>query len=420
MPGDLTRDEAAVLDAVDERALVGLAADLIAIPSLDGDERAVQERVAGTLRGIGMDVETWDIDMGALARHEAFSAEVEHRDALGVAGTIGGDGPTLMLNGHVDVVPAGDPSGWTSPPFEPALRDGALFGRGACDMKGGLAAAIHAVDAVLRAGVSLGGRVVVTPVIGEEDGGCGTLAALLHGITADGAIIPEPTELTVVPANAGALSFRIALRGLSAHGAMREEGVSAIERLPIVHGALLDLERERNRRAVDPLFAWLKQPFAICAGRVRGGDWPSSEADWLELEGRYGIAPGEDLAAARLELETAVAEAAATDEWLVEHPPVVEWWGGQFHPGRTDDDHPIVRTVGTALRDAADREPVLRGMPYGCDLGLLDRVGGIPAVVFGPGDVRHAHRPDEHVAVADLVTCARSIALSILRFCRST
>ncbi|MEN3273363.1 MAG: acetylornithine deacetylase [Actinomycetota bacterium] len=412
----LSADERIVLAAIDTDALVRLASDLIAIETVNGDEVAGQRYVEGVLAGIGADVETWSIDMDALQTHEAFSAEVEHPDALGVVGTVG-DGPrTIMLNGHIDVVPVGDPGDWTTPPFTPSLRDGSLYGRGACDMKGGLAAAIHAVDAIVRSGVKLDGRIAVSSVIGEEDGGSGTLASLVHGITADACIIPEPTELAVVPANGGALSFRIRIRGLSAHGATREEGVSAIERLPIVHRALLDLERERNSREIDPLFSWLKLPFAICAGRVRGGDWPSSEADWLELEGRYGVAPGEDLDVARRELEDAVAASALQDEWLTAHPPTVEWWGGQFLPGRTDVGHPIVSTVGGALEAASGRAASVRGMPYGCDLGLFDRVGNIPTVVFGPGDVRHAHRPDEHVPIDDLVDCARSIALSILRF----
>jgi len=412
----LSADERDVLAAVDTDALVRLASDLIAIETVNGDEVAGQHFVEGVLAGIGADVETWSIDMDALSQHEAFSAEVDHPDALGVVGTVGDGGRTIMLNGHIDVVPVGDPADWTTPPFAPSLRDGALYGRGACDMKGGLAAAIHAVDAIVRSGVRLDGRIAISSVIGEEDGGSGTLASLVHGITADACIIPEPTELAVVPANGGALSFRIRIRGLSAHGATREEGVSAIERLPIVHRALLELERERNSREIDPLFSWMKLPFAICAGRVRGGDWPSSEADWLELEGRYGVAPGEELDVARRELEDAVAASALQDEWLTAHPPTVEWWGGQFLPGRTDLDHPIVSTVGGALEDASGRPASVRGMPYGCDLGLFDRVGNIPTVVFGPGDVRHAHRPDEHVPVDDLVDCARSIALSILRY----
>jgi acetylornithine deacetylase len=326
----------------------------------------------------------------------------------------------LLLDGHVDVVPPGGAGLWTvTPPFVPLVKDGILYGRGACDTKGGLAAAMHAVEAIVRAGVRLRGEVRIASVVGEEDGGSGTLAALLAGAGTDasGCIVLEPTELSVVPAVAGALSFRVRLRGLSAHGAIREEGVSAIEKLPVIQRALLDLESARNAREADPLFGWLKRPFAICAGRLEAGDWPSSEADWLSLEGRYGVAPDEDLDAAQREFEGAIADAASTDSWLADHPPVVEWWGGQFLPGRTRLDDPIVTTVARAFADAGDQPTELRGMPYGCDMGLTTRVGALPTVVFGPGDIRAAHRPDEHVPVADLVTASRTLALTILRMC---
>lgn len=426
----LTAVERAALDAIQPDALISLASDLIAIPSIDGHEVDAQRFVAGALARIGADVDTWSIDMASLAEHPAYSAEVDRPEALGVVGAFGAAGPerppgrgarpTLMLNGHIDVVPTGDPDDWTTGPFSPTVRDGRLYGRGACDMKGGLAAAIHAIDAVGRAGVRLDGRVVVASVVGEEDGGCGTLATLLHGITADACVIPEPTELAVVPTNAGALSFRIRMRGLSAHGATRSQGVSTIEKLPIVQDALFELERGRNARSTEPLFAWLDLPFAICVGKLSAGDWPSSVADWLTLEGRYGIAPGEDLATARAELETAIAEATRSDPWLAEHPPIVEWWGGRFLPGRTDVEDPIVSTVGTALRDTSDRALELRGMPYGCDMGLTTLVGGIPTVVFGPGDVRYAHKPNEQVPIDDLVDCARALALTIVRFCKGS
>jgi acetylornithine deacetylase len=417
----LTAAEQVVLDAIDEGALVQLVSDLIAIPSLPSAENPAQRHVAEVLRAMGADVDVWTLDLPSLERHPHFSAEVPHDDSLGVIGRFGlgqaGAG-TLLLNGHVDVVPTGPLDDWVvTAPFTPLIADGKLYGRGSCDTKGGLAAALHAMAAIQSAGVQLRGEVRLVSVVGEEDGGCGTLAALVRGATADGCIVLEPTELSVVPANAGALSFRIRIRGLAAHGAMREEGVSAIEKLPIVQRALIALERERNHREADPLFGWLQLPFAICAGRVEGGSWPSTEADWLKLEGRYGVGPDEDLDAARAELERAVANAALTDPWLAEHPPTVEWWGGQFLPGRTAVSDPLVGTVTAAFEAAAGRNAVVRGMPYGCDMGLTTRVGHIPTVVFGPGDVRNAHTADEYVPVADLLECARTIALSILRTC---
>lgn len=420
-PSTLTPAESAVLAAIDEAALLQMARELIAIPSLPSAEGPAQAYVAETLRRLGGRVDVWPLDLPTLSAHPSFSAEVPHDGAVGVLAGIGDANPgagTLLLNGHVDVVPTGPPEAWSvTEPFTPRVVDGNLYGRGACDMKGGLAAGLHAIAAIRAAGIGLRGEVRVTSVVGEEDGGCGTLAALLHGATADACIVLEPTELSVVPAVAGALSFRIRLTGLAAHGAMRGEGVSAIERLPLVHQALIALERTRNAREADPLFGWLRLAFAICAGRVEGGSWPSTESDWLELEGRYGIAPDEDLDSARAEFERAVAEASAGDEWLAAHPPTVEWWGGQFLPGRTDADHPIVARVASALAAASARDVVVRGMPYGCDMGLTTRLGRIPTVVFGPGDVRSAHQADEHVPVADLVDCARTIALTIMRTC---
>ncbi len=416
----LTELEQRVLEAIDADRVVALTSELITEPSLSGQESAGQRLVARQLADAGLVVETWDADVDALSRHPWFSAEVEREELLGVVGRFGdGDGPTLLIDGHVDVVPSGAPDAWTDPPFAPTVRDGRLFGRGACDMKGGLAAAIHAVEAIRASGVRLAGEVAIASVAGEEDGGSGTLALLEHGVRADACVIPEPTELSVVPAVAGALSWRITVPGQAAHGCLREEGVSAIEAFHDVHRSVIELEARRNGGQVDELFAWLQRPFAICGGRIVGGDWPSSEADWVSWEGRYGVAPGEDLAAARQEFEDAVATAAADHPWLADHPPTVEWWGGQFYPGATDPDDPIIATMAGAAADVRTGSGALRGMPYGCDLGLTLGLGGIPTVVFGPGDIRDAHAVDESVAVDELRDAAAALALTVLRTCRA-
>ena len=413
----ITAAEQRVLDAIDVDAIVATVSELVAIRSLSGQESPAQEYVAGWLRGAGLDVEVWNIDVAALSAHPHYTAEVERTEALGVVAAMGrGDGPTLLLNGHVDVVPAGDPGDWSYPQWSPTVVDGRVYGRGAVDMKGGLACAMHAAKALCDAGAELPGRLLVTPVIGEEDGGSGTLALLEHGVRADAAIVLEPTRLAIAPAQAGALSFRLTVRGLSAHGALREEGVSALEKFRPVHAALLDLEKRRNADVANPAFAHLDRPFAICIGRVEAGDWPSSEADWLRAEGRYGVPPEEDLDAARNELEKAVADAAEDDPWLREHPPTIEWVGGQFHPAVIANDHPLVELVHAAHADVTGGAPQLEGVPYGSDMGKLVPVGGIPTVVYGPGDVRVAHRPDEFVPIDELVACTRALLLAALRF----
>jgi acetylornithine deacetylase len=413
----LSSQEAAVLDAIDREAMLRDLADLIGFESLAGHETPVQQWMARRLETLGLEIDVWDIDFASLAQHPAFSMEVPRTEGLGVVGTLGdGHGSTLVLNGHVDVVPVGDLAQWTTPPFTATMRDNAVLGRGACDMKGGLAAALAALRALVTTRVRLGGRVALHSVIAEEDGGAGTLATLVRGHGGDGALSMEPTELALAPGHAGALSFRVRVPGLSAHGCVREEGVSALEMFRPIHDALLALEQERNQRLRQPLFDRYRLPYALSIGRIAAGDWPSSVPDLLTCEGRYGIAPGEDAVAAKHAFEQAIATEADRIPYLREHPPTVEWWGGQFLPAMTDLSARMVVTTSDAIQDVTGRAPRVEGMTYGADMRLLVNEGAIPTVLFGPGDVRRAHRPDESVPIDDLLTVARVITLTAMRF----
>jgi acetylornithine deacetylase len=411
--------ESHVVDAVDLDRLLADLDDLVRIRSVGGDESPAQRQMAALLRHTGLEVDEWQIDLDALRGHPAFCEEVERSEALGVVARLGGDGdgPTLLFDGHVDVVGAGALDEWTVPPWELTVRDGRAFGRGAVDMKGGLLCALEAVRSIQRAGIRLAGDLLIASVIGEEDGGTGTLAILERGHHADAAVIMEPTRLAVAPAHAGALNFRVVLHGEAAHGCVRYEGVSAISMLPTVLEALDRLETERNARLVSPLFAGYRVPFGISVGRVAGGDWPSTVAERAVLEGRYGVAPGEHLDAARAELEEAVRRAAEGREEMRRRPPTVEWWGGRFEPAAIASDAAITTAVAEAYAAVAGRPARIEAMPYGADMRLLTNVGGIDTVMFGPGDVRAAHRPDEHVPISDLRIATRALAVTAMRFC---
>jgi acetylornithine deacetylase len=298
------------------------------------------------------------------------------------------------------------------------VERGRLYGRGALDMKGPLMAGLHAIVAVRAAGIELPGTVKLHSVVAEEDGGLGTLAAILRGHVGDAAVVMEPTELAVVPVQAGCVNFRITVPGLAAHGAVREEGVNAFEKLFGVYRALQELESRRNEVAAgDPLFARCRLPFPISIGTMRGGDWASSVPDHATMEGRMGVRPDEALDDARAELEQAVAAAAAADPFLVDHAPTVTWWGGRFLPARTAVEHPMVGALSRAVAGVTGRTARLEAVPFGADAGLLERVGGTPAVLFGAGDIRRAHRPDEYVDVEELVTMARVLAATAVEFC---
>lgn len=420
--------ERRALDAVDMDALVEDLAGLIRFRSDGGNETPVQEHMAVLMADLGLDVDVWEIDLDRLRAHPACTTEIDRERAVGVVGRTGGvghpaaaaptgaRGRTLVLNGHVDVVPAGDLDLWTVPPWEATVRDGRVYGRGSVDMKGGLCCALAALRAIRDAGARLEGAVLLQSVIGEEDGGLGTLAAIERGHTGDAAIVLEPTELMVAPAQAGAMNFRLTVPGRAAHGALRTEGVSPLDRFLPLYAAMRAFEAERNRDVTDPLFADYEVPFALCIGTLRSGIWASTVAESLTCEGRLGVAVGEEPAAVRRAFAAVVDHTARTDPWLRDHPPVLEWWGGQFDPAAIPADHPIVTTVAAAHREVCGRTAVVRGMPYGADMRLLVNQGRTPTVLYGPGDVRRAHAPDEFIPITELETATRTLVLTILRY----
>ena len=421
---NITDANARVLQAVDAvtASMIAEVATVVRLPSVSGTdgENEGQAHMAALLADGGMEVDHWQLDLAALTAHPDFPGmEVERTEAWGLVGRLpgAGDGATLMLNGHIDVVPTGDPDAWIEHPFSGDVRDGRLYGRGACDMKAGLIAAHWAVQAIRGSGVQLRGDLLVASVQGEEDGGLGTFGMLQRGWTADACVIPEPTTLDIIPANSGALTFRIRIRGRATHAARRTEGVSAIEKFWPVFQALQRLEIRRHA-VVDPLTArWpLAHPLSI--GIVHAGDWASSVPDLLVAEGRLGVAIGEPVEHARADLEQAVAEVCADDPWLCEHPAEVEWWGGQFASGRIPGDSNLVERVHDAHGVASGHRPLeVYGAPYCSDLRLLTGLGGIPTLQYGPGDAMLAHGPAECVPVEEIVVTARTLALVALDVC---
>jgi acetylornithine deacetylase len=414
----------------DQARVIGDVETLISMPSMGGDpaEVEIQRYLANRWTEDGWDVHTWDIDVAELSRRRDFPGmEVPRASGLGVVARYAGSGggKTLMLNGHTDVVPPGDLAAWTADPFLPrrVTIDGreCIVGRGSCDMKAGLVAAWEAVRLIEQSGIRLRGDVLLCPVIGEEDGGLGTYAAIEHllgrnGVQVDACIVPEPTDIDLVPANAGALTFRLRVPGAATHASRRTEGVSAIEKFVVVLNGLADLEARRNA-IVDPLMQRWPIAYPLSIGTVQSGDWASTVPDLLIAEGRLGVALDESIADARAEFEAEVAAICDRDPWLRDHRVIVEWWGGQFASGRTHPEAEILTLVADAHEHATNIAPQIYGGPYGSDLRLLTGMAGIPTVHYGPGDTRAAHAPDEYVAIEDIVTCAEVLADVIVTYC---
>jgi acetylornithine deacetylase len=408
----------AALEVDTQRLLDDLRA-LVRIPSITGSEELVAAWAAEALRELGLDVEVVTPEPAAVRADPDWPGEEMARTALPVViGRAGrGGGRRAILSGHLDVVPPGDPATWTVDPWGGEVRDGRLYGRGACDMKGGVASILGAVRA-LRAGGRLDrldGELMVVLVPSEEDGGQGTLAAIRAGATGDLAIITEPSNLDVVVAHAGAITFRLTVPGRAAHASQRREGVSALDKLFVLARALEADETRRNDAETDPLMTGLGLPYPTIIGIVGGGEWASTVLDRVTADGRYGVRLGQSAADAEAELRAAIDAACAADDFLRDHPATVEITGGRFGSARVASDHPLPVGLADTVEEVTGRRPALLGEPYGADMQMFVNVGGTPCVIFGPGDVRVAHSADEFVPLDEVETCARVLAAWVIR-----
>ena len=410
----MTAAAARVADIVDREALVRDLGSLVRIPSVTGSEEAVATEAAARLTAAGMAVDVTRPDPASVRSDPSWPGEETTRTSLPVViGRLGRPGGRrLILSGHLDVVPAGDLTTWTTDPWAAETRDGRLYGRGACDMKGGVASILGAVRAIVASGASteLDGELVVALVPGEEDGGQGTLAAIRSGVTGDMAIITEPSNLDIVVAHAGAITFRLTVPGRAAHASQRREGVSALEKLQLVLAGLDADEASRNAAETDPLMTALGLPYPTIVGIVHGGEWASTVLDQVVADGRYGVRLGQSPADAAADLRRAIDAVNASDAFLREHPATVEIVGGQFGSGRVPADHPLPSGLVVVAEQLTGRRPSLLGEPYGADMRLFINEGNTPCVMYGPGDVKVAHSADEHVSLGEVETCAKVLA----------
>lgn len=412
----------AVDDAVDRLRddLVALLQSLVRTPSVSGDEQAVQRVIADRYRQLGLGVELVEATRELLDGHPAFSDDgipfVDRRSVIARWAGRGG-GRSLILNGHIDVVPAGETARWTRDPWSGDVDDGFVHGRGACDMKAGLSSAAIAVQALQSIGFEPDGDVILQSVISEETGGIGSLSTIVHGCRADACIIMEPTGLLIWTAQSGALTFRITIEGLAAHAAMKSTGVSAVEEFMPILAMLKRLDIHRHRQFKHPLYANPMNVAPISVGIVRAGDWPSTVPESLIAEGRFGIFPGETIAEARATLEDAIAQEASCHPWLREHPPRIEWFEGQFESAEVSTDIEIAKVMGRAHERVNHSRVSFGAVSAGTDARLFIHHAHTPTILYGPGDVAAAHTANESVEIDQVVRCAKALAHAIVEWC---
>ena len=436
-----------------ERSIAVLA-EIVRIPSLTGEEGAAQARMAELLGAAGGEVEAIEPDVRLIfekfpnvaqypthwqhdlilpyeelptysaLRESGLESVLNYRGRPNVVARFPGTGGgrSLILNGHIDCVtvePAGE---WHHAPFGAEIVDGLMYGRGTSDMKGGLVAAMMAVTYLREAGVRLAGDIIVQSVVNEEHAGNGTLDLVARGITADAAVVLEPTENRISLEHPGGLYWQVGVKGTArSPGARwrgaRQEGVSAIEKLPAVIEALLALERDYNREigALEDGVA----PFALVMGKIAGGTYETVTANRTVIRGGAYFMPdvGSVLDVMRAFRER-LAKANASDAFLSQNPAVLEFLHHDDST-RQRDDVMHARCLSGLLHSRGCDGRFHPG-PFACDMRHLVNQGGIPAMIFGPGTIAQAHKPDEHIPLAEYLDCIGHLVRFIHAWCGPT
>lgn len=420
---DAHRDR--ILQAVDAAfdAQLAFTQELIRHPSVRAAEASAQDLLAEAMAQRGLVIDRWELDADELATHPgAGKVEISYAGMDNVVGTYepeadAATGRSLILNGHVDVVPEGPEEQWQRSPWDAAIHDGWLYGRGSGDMKAGLAANLFALDAVRSAGLAPTGRIHVQSVVEEECTGNGSLSALMRGYTADAVVIPEPEEDMLVRANVGVIWFRVRVAGQPTHPREMATGFNAVDAAYGVLARLRELEERWNaERGEHRWFEDLEHPINLNLGGIRGGDWPSSVPAWCELDLRIALYPGVTADAAWEEITAALAaiDTDASGNPLQATATATGFYAEGYVLEEGSEAEAVLARSHRAAFDGAELQAFTT--PGYLDGRVFVQYGGIPALVYGP--VSEAiHGYDERVDIESVRRITKSIALFIAEWC---
>lgn len=388
--------------------------ETIKFPSVSGEgEEAVQLFIRDKFKSLG-DVQLVPLPADIKEDPEYTFGEKEldysKRQNLVLHYPSSGGGRSLIVNSHSDVVPAEQ---WADA-FVPVEKDGVIYGRGACDAKGQVAVIYLALLALKELGVKLKGRLIAEVVIEEEVGGNGSLGLIRQGYKADGAIVLEASQLKIFPANRGAVWFKLDVEGKSVHMGRITEGVSAIEKMCFLVRRMKEYEKRLIEESKGvPLFEKFKQPVQVNFGTIKGGSWPSMVCGEVTLEGGVGFLPNKDIAMVKDELKSVIEDCG--DEWISSHYKL------SFPKLHNDAyaisaEHPLVDAMKKAEADSGI-SPEIEGFIASCDARLLNKVGKMPVVVFGPGNLENAHSDSEKIETEQIKKAAEILVRTIINWC---
>ncbi len=413
--------EQKLLQAVDNLAedMIAFSARLVAEPSTLGNEASALQVMEDELTRLGWSPQRVEIDPQALAAHPGFAPvpwDYEGRhNVVAVRPADGESGKSALFNGHLDVVSPEPLGRWDRDPYEPLIKDGWLYGRGAGDMKAGVAAMTYALKAVEAAGFGLAAPVTIEAVIEEECSGNGALACRAAGFDAEAVLIPEPFGPTILTSQVGVCWFKVSLGGVPKHVLETHSGVNAIEKCYVLIAALRELEAELNAQP-HPAFGINPHPANFNLGIISGGDWPSTVPAMAEFHCRQGFMPGTEFSEIEARIEGTIARAAAADPWLADNPPVVEFYGFRSQGHQVPPDLPAFALLSQCQQDLAGEPAGIFESTATTDLRSFVHYGRGQATCFGPV-AESIHAENERVNIDSVIHTARAYALFLARWC---
>lgn len=412
-----------ILDNVDagQAAAISLLEELVRRDSVTGNEASAQDLMAEVFTNLGLQVERIGVQ-DDLARHEGWSNPLASYDGRqSIVGLYRQSGPqqgrSLIFNGHIDVVPAGPLDLWATPPFEPVIRDGRMYGRGVGDMKAGIVAYCAAFQALRQAGLAPAAPVTMQTVIEEECTGNGALSCVAQGYTADAAIIPEPFDHTIMTAQVGVLWCEIEVRGRPAHVLNTAGGLNAIAAAFRIYGHLERLEAEWNEPAQrHPAYIGHPHPFNFNLGEMHGGEWISSVPAHCKMGVRIGFPPGPTAKEIEDLIRGFIREACAQDSLLAGLATTVTFTGLNAAGYALAEESPFMQQLDAA-HGMVRGEPAKR-LAATCttDARFFHLYGDVPVTCYGP-EATNIHGIDESVSLASLRDTTAVLALFMASWC---
>ncbi len=432
---------------------VDFLARLIRIPSLTGEEGTAQAFLSAHAREFGMTVELSEPDLGLIFEKYPESAQypthwkhdlilpyydlpsyeallnsgktdvLNYKNRPNLVATLkgSGGGRSLWLTGHIDTVTIEPKEDWQRDPFGAQIIDGRMYGRGASDMKGGLSAALLAIQWLTEAGVKLRGDVIFASSVNEEHSGSGTLSLVAQGLRADAAIVMEPTRNCVYATTPGDVYWEIILTGVPRSPGARWDGkslagVSAIEKTAPIIKALLDVENDHNKLPPHPLHRD-KNPFSCIIGEIAGGTYPTVTANSCRIRGCMYFSPGlGSVNNIMKRIKERLDHETNSDPWFKDFPVKLHFLHHR-NSAVTSENEPIVDVIQQAAKAIRPDVPNITGSPFCTDMEYLVNQGKIPTVIFGPGSIEYAHKSDECISIEEFLQGIQTLALAIYRWC---